>query len=475
MKIHIKANICENLISIFIFLVAHSLKVCIPLQNLNTKTQMNHKEYGKNEKKFWYPLDNAAKIFPAITTRKVTSVFRITVVLKSVVHIKSLFQAVRDVENRFPYFKVKMRKGFFWYYLESDDFKVPVVQDKGEPCRRFTKRGHMYRVLVAENRISVEFSHILTDGTGAFEFLKAILARYIEIRDVDIPPDFAYMKAGEIPDSEEFEDAYNRYFDPEVPASVKRPKAFHLPFKLASVPRYDVLSATMKSEQLKKIAKENGVSITVYLASVYLKALQDIFEETGGTGRHSKAQKLCVEIPVNLRKIYPTKTMRNFSLFVMPEIDRSLGHYTFEEILKTVYHQMQLETDAKLVNKILARHVGSERKFIIRAIPLFVKSLFLRLSYYSLGSSQYSGVVTNFGHVPFPGEITEHIDCLTFMPPPPNKLIKVSCGVVSAGNKLVMSFGNITETKELERRIIKYLVNEGVDIKLSSYCNKQDA
>jgi len=327
----------------------------------------------------------------------------------------------------------------------------------------------MFRVLVADNKISVEFSHILTDGTGAFEFLKTILARYFEIRGTVLPSDFVFMKAGDIPDKEEFEDAYNRFFDPEIPASVKRPKAFHLPFKNARDHRFDVLNAILKAKQLKSIAKDKGVSITVYLTSIYLMALQEVFEETGGTRKHHKAQKLCVEIPINMRNIYPTRTMRNFSLFVMPGIDRSLGHYTFDEILKTVYHQMHLETDEKLVNKMLARHVGSERKLIIRAIPLFVKSLFLRLSYYSLGSSQYSGVITNLGRVVLPPEIEQHLNCLAFTPPPPNKLIKVSCGVISMGDKLVINFGNITETKDLERRIVKHLVNDGLDIKLSVF------
>lgn len=430
---------------------------------------MSQLDKGKNEGRFWYPLDNAAKIFPAITNRKVTSVFRISAVLKSAVHVKSLFQAVRETENRFPYFKVKMRKGFFWYYLESASFDVPVLPDEGEPCRRFAKRGHMFRVLVADNKISVEFSHILTDGTGAFEFLKTILARYLEIRGAILPSDFDFMKAGDIPSDEEFEDAYNRYFDPEIPASVKRPKAFHLPFKNAHNQRFDVLSAILNAKQLKIIAKNKGVSITVYLTSIYLMALQEVFEQTGGIRKHHKAQKLCVEIPINMRNIYPSRTMRNFSLFVMPGIDRSLGHYTFDEILKTVYHQMHLETDEKLVNKMLARHVGSERKMIIRAIPLFVKSLFLRLSYYSLGSSQYSGVITNLGRVILPSEIEQYLNCLAFTPPPPNKLIKVSCGVISMGDKLVINFGNITETKDLERRIVKHLVNDGLDIKLSVF------
>jgi hypothetical protein len=38
--------------------------------------------------KFWFALDNAAKIFPAIITKEVTSVFRLTAVLNQPVKIK---------------------------------------------------------------------------------------------------------------------------------------------------------------------------------------------------------------------------------------------------------------------------------------------------------------------------------------------------------------------------------------------------
>ena len=85
--------------------------------------------------------------------------------------------------------------------------------------------------------------------------------------------------------------------------------------------------------------------------------------------------------------------MRNFSLFVMPEIDLRLGHYSFDEIIKSVFHQIQLETEEKLINKNISRNVGSEKKIYVRGIPLLLKSLILRLKFYSLGTSQYSGVI----------------------------------------------------------------------------------
>jgi len=430
---------------------------------------MEHKRsLIQNDNEFWYPLDNAAKIYPAITTDEVTSVFRISVNLKKKINIKCLFKAVRSIESRFPYYKVHLKTGLFWYYLESADFLTPIDVDRKVPCRRFRKDGNLFRVLAINNTLSVEFSHMLADGGGAFEFLKTLLANYFELTGVEIPSTFNYKKVDEKPDPEEFEDAYNRYFQEDVPALEKRPRAFHLPFALSNVPRFDVLYAIISSSELKIKAKEKGVSITEYLTAVYFSVLQDIYESLPFGSKHRKHKKLSIEVPLNLRKLYPTETMRNFTLFVLPEIDLSLGHYSFDEILKTVYHQMQLETDKKLVNKILALNVGGERKLLIRSIPLFVKSFVMKRIYYAMGSSQYSGTLTNLGAIHFPEQIADQIDYFLLIPPPPNKLIKMGCGVIALNDNLVISFCGIVKTKEFEKRFLQFFVKEGIHVRITT-------
>lgn len=422
----------------------------------------------KNVQEFWYPLDNAAKIYPAITNDEVTSVFRISANLKQRVNVRSLFKAVRVIESRFPYYKVHLKKGFFWYYLESADFKTVIKADTKTPCRKFHKDGHLFRVLARNYTISVEFSHMLSDGGGAFEYFKTLLVHYFELTGVVAPADFNYVKVDSTPEPEEFEDAYNRYFQEDVPALEKRPRAFHLPFTLRPKPRFDVLYAILSASELKVKAKEKGVSITEYLIAVYFSVLQDVWESLPVRSRHRKHRKLAIEVPINLRKMYPTGTMRNFTLFVIPEIDLSLGHYTFDEILKTVYHQMQLETDKKLVNKILALNVGGERNILVRSIPLFVKSYFMRYLYYAMGSTQYSGTLTNMGALKLPEVISEQIDCLLLTPPPPNKLIKMGCGVICLNDKLVISFCGIVKSREFEKRFVEFLVKEGIQVRLTT-------
>jgi NRPS condensation-like uncharacterized protein len=363
---------------------------------------------------------------------------------------------------------VHLKKGFFWYYLESVDSITRVEVDNKAICRRFGKNETLFRVLAINNTISVEFSHMLADGGGSFEYFKTLLVHYFKLTGIEIPADFDYVKVDEEPQAEEFEDAYNRYFQQDVPALEKRPSAFHLPFTLRQKPRFDVLYAIVSTAELKVKAKEKGVSITEYLTAIYFSVLQDIWEGLPAGSRHRRKKKIAIEVPLNLRKLYPTATMRNFTLFVMPEIDLRLGHYTFDEILKTVYHQMRMETDKKQVNKILSLNVGGERNILVRSIPLFVKSLFMRYLYYAMGSTQYSGTFTNMGAIHFPEQMAEQIDCLLLTPPPPNKLIKMGCGVICLNDKLVISFCGIVKTKEFEKKYIEFLVKEGIHVRITT-------
>lgn len=413
-------------------------------------------------------LDNAAKIYPAIQNEELTSVFRLSCVLKHRISITPLLAAIHEIEDRFPYYKVKPRKGFFWYYLEYQQEPIPLRPDLDLPCRAFEKDDLIFRILAKDNRLSVEFSHILTDGGGAFEFLKTLLISYFACCNIRLDRTAGFLKPHEPPDPDEFEDAFSKHFPGKIPSSKKKPKSFHLPFRLSDHPRFKVLVVSIPLFEVSQKAKTYQVSITDYLVAVYLYSLQSIYNGLSPFQRKKHRKIFRIQVPVNLRKIYPSKTMRNFSLFITPEIDLSLGQYTFEEIVKTVHHIIQLETDKKLINKIIARNVGAERNIWLRNTPLFIKSLILYMTYHIEGTSLYSGVITNLGKVTF-GEVDDLIDYFVFIPPPPNKTLKVNCGIIGFDNSLVMSFGNITDSRELEREFFSFLVKEGVHVKILNY------
>ena len=415
---------------------------------------------------FWLRLDNAAKIYPAVLTDELTAVFRLSAVLKEPLKITPFLKAVHLLEHRFPYYKVLPKKGFFWYYLEYYDERTTVRPDFEIPSRRFEKNELLFRILVKGHKVSVEFSHILTDGAGAFEFLKSLLMTYFRECGIAVAADVAFMKFDEKPSEGEFEDSFSTYFQKHLPSLVKIPKSFHLPFGLKMSPRFSVLSFLVHIDEISALAKKHKVSLTVYLVGVYLYALQNIFNKMTALKKHRSRKILRIQVPINLRKMYPSNTMRNFSLFITPEIDLRLGDYTFEEILHTVHHLMQLEMDKKLINKIISRNVGAERNILLKNTPLFIKSLILYFSYKIAGTSLYSGVITNLGKVSIHEDINEHIDYFMFSPPPANKSLKVNCGVIGFENNLVLSFGNITTSKALEQEFISVLTKAGLRVKI---------
>ena len=414
---------------------------------------------------FWLRLDNAAKIYPAIKDKELTSVFRVGVELKERIKAKQFLEAVHALEQRFPYYKVKLTTGFFWYYLEPYDLPIAVEADKEIPCRSFEKGELMFRVLAKENRINVEFSHILTDATGALEFLKTLLITYFEKCCERFSSGIPFLSAETAPAPEEYEDAYNRYFKKIDSRDQKIPTAFHVPFHLKNTPRFEVLTAIIPIEAIVKKAKESEVSLTEYLVAVYLYSLQQVYNQMSIFRKRTSNKIIRIEVPVNLRRMFPTKTMRNFSLYVIPGIDLRLGDYSFEEILKTVYHQMQLETDKKLISKMISRNVSGEKNQFLRRVPLWIKS-FILSRLYSLGTKQYSGVVTNLGKINLSPEINNLINKFIFIPPPPNDVLRVNCGVVGFGDKLVLTFGNITNSKELERRFFTFLTAQNIPVKI---------
>ena len=70
-------------------------------------------------KKKWYRLDNAALIFPAIIRRNWNNVFRVSATLTEPVDPDTLNRAIAELLPRFPTCFVRLRTGFFWYYLET--------------------------------------------------------------------------------------------------------------------------------------------------------------------------------------------------------------------------------------------------------------------------------------------------------------------------------------------------------------------
>jgi NRPS condensation-like uncharacterized protein len=418
---------------------------------------------GKNHRPAeWMKLDNAAKIYPAITGSELTGVFRISIFLSSPVVLPALTTASEEAAALFPLFSVELHKGFFWYFLEYNGKPPRIMADSGARCQPFprTMNGELlYRVLVRGNSISVEFFHILTDGGGALFFLKTLLNLYFlhAFGITEMP--FPEVIKGAPPGSGD--DLFTKIYGKGMPRPQVMPRAWHLPFTLRQAPRFKVTEFEFPSDELAAMAREAGCTVTEYLTSLMLFVLQEIRLESGSGSPHIR-----IQVPFDLRRRYDAHTLRNFSLFALPELNIRMGHYTFEEILREVKITMQVMTDEKRIRQVISRNVSKEKNAIIRMIPLFIKSPVLRFAYNRFGPRQFTSTITNMGRVTPAGPAAELMQAMSVTPPPPHRDIKITAGLITMGARSIIAFGSMTDNTELEKRFIKWLTTAGLPVKL---------
>ena len=155
-------------------------------------------------------------------------------------------------------------------------------------------------------------------------------------------------------------------------------------------------------------------------------------------------------MPVNLRNLFPSDTLRNFAHVVMPEIDPRMGDFKLDEIASSVKHQLGLFVTEKNLQAMFTPNVRAERNPLLRVMPLFVKNIAMKLIYDTVGERTNCLNVSNLGAVELPEEMKPFIDRFDFIlgvqATKPN-----NCGVLSYNGKLYLNFIRNTVEPSLER------------------------
>ena len=286
---------------------------------------------GHDRGRIWMPLDNAALIFPAIRRKNWNNVFRESVTLTEDVDPILLQQAVDELMPRFSSFYLRLRQGVFWYYLEEVDAPPRVCEDYAYPLTFMTKREMVrccLRVFYYRNRIAVECFHVLSDGGGAMIYLKTLTARYLTLRyGTEIPAADGVLDIHTPPVPEELEDSFQRYAA-DHPAFCPETEAYRLPGKRELGRFMRLVTGVIPAGKLHALAREYGCTVTVFLAAVMTECVIAMQEERLPKERQKPVK---ITIPVDLRRLFPSGTLRNFALTVNPGVDPRLGTYTLQE------------------------------------------------------------------------------------------------------------------------------------------------
>ncbi len=317
---------------------------------------------------YWYPLDDAAKIYPMSMTDGWMSVFRLSAYLDAPVE-PSLLQLALDLTMpRFPFFATRIKRGVFWHYIDGVKRRFTVQPETELPCAPMNVAAgdsQSFRVLYYGRRVSVEFFHILTDGTGGLAFLTALL--------------LAFMT----------------------------------------------------------------------------EAAHAASDESRGD--------ISIQVPVNMRKFCPSKTLRNFAMYCSVRTPWAEAGEA-ERLLPDITRQLSERASETAMRGMLASTAEMVR--LLGRVPLAVKRPAARIAYGFLGERAFTSTLSNLGAAKLPPEVEAHVEKLDFVLGTGERA-RAACAMVTLKGLALLSVTKLTDDKTFETRLLSLLEGAGVPVKLS--------
>lgn len=414
----------------------------------------------------WFRLDNAAKIYPAVMSPDWGAVFSLSCSLDEEVDPAILDAAVARALRRFPAFAVSLRRGLFWFYHEALDGHPPVGPETSVVCGmpRASDNGEfLFRVRYHRERITLELFHSLADGSGALSFLKTIAACYYAGRGLPIVAGEGVLDPDEAPSPEESEDAFARFAGPAAGGSFSEGRAYCLPGPAMPAPGLRVVTGVMDAAEVAARAKERSATVTGLLAALLMLSYDAV--QRGEDGLPQLPVK--IQVPVNMRKLHPSKTLRNFSLYANVALPLRDEPPSLEEAVAAAMDGMRKGHDPEALARMMALNVAAERHPALGPVPLAAKKAVLKAAYAFVGDNQFTCALSNLGAVSLPGALGGRVRRFGFALGP-SRLPTVNLGVVGYGGKIVATTTSNVPKPDVEREFFRRLAGLGIGVLVES-------
>lgn len=427
----------------------------------NNNSKNKRKNAGRELK--WDKLDNTANLFPVIVSENVSNVYRISVTLKEEIDPDLLQKALEKVLPYFEVFDCRMKKGFFWYYFETNRKKVPKVQfEDTAPClyiNPVTNNEYLFRVTYYHKRINLEVFHVLTDGNGALMFLKELTYQYLrykypvlkEISGNTLRADTSLDK----------EDSYLKNYKKSAKKPYKSEKAVIIKGEKFPVNSFGIIHGYIDVPGIKAAAKSYGVTINQYLISVYIWSVYKEYLN----GQPSKKPISCCT-PVNLRPYFDSNTTKNFFVVISAAFKPEKESYTFEEVVDIVSSSLKEQVQKDNLETLLSYNVSNEVNKFIRPVPLFIKNMVMR-GIYKTSAGANTSTITNLGVQKVDEAYKEYIERF-------HVVLSMSTGqnikgsVITYDDTLVFTFSSAIKETAIQKAFFRQIVKDGVKVEIET-------
>lgn len=470
----------------------------------------------------WRKLDNSAKIFPLSAGRKYSTVFRLSAVMKEKVDYQILEKAVNKTLEKYSSFKVKMKYGFFWYYLEENTKSPIIEEEKDYPCKYIDpskNNDYLFKVTYFDTKINIDIFHVLTDGGSGVVFFREIIYTYLELLH---PTVFNSNERLARKIDYNTEDSYLKNYEKNLKGNSSSKKAYVLKGKKIKLGAISAIHEIINMSELKAECDRYGATVTQYLTAVLIYSIYEanykkylekkkVNNKNGERNTNNlaidkkekffkKPIKVC--IPVNLKKYFPSKTMSNFFSYITLEADMKdlvtkaksnqeglkqeitkpkdsneeqendinqkmlVDEQLFTTIIDFVKNDFKQKLTEEEIIKTMSANVKLGTNLFIKAIPLELKKVLVRLSYLEI--RKYTTITfSNIGRIGIIGKYKDYIDeFLMLIAPEPVE--KIKCSGCTFENKMSFTFTSILNDNSIEKTFYHFLLNRGISVKIES-------
>ena len=359
-------------------------------------------------------LDNAANIYPASMSKEYCSLYRMLVTMAENIDVTVLQEALTTVAERIPTFRCTLKAGAFWWYLDRCD-AAPIVRPL-KPLKNFRFRdqdGLLYRIRVEGKQLPLDVFHALADGNGAMVFLMTLAGEYVRLRyGTSIQYNYLVLDPKDRPAYAEVEDSFKTVFSGRHGQLEKNVDAYHIRGTVMPFGTVKDLRVVMQADSVRQVARKYGCTVTELLTATMLYALQQGHRRDAS---RKKRSVLKVSVPVNLRPIYQSRTVRNFSSYVNLGVDVKDGYMTFEELVNAVRAQKEHDLKRENLEPKIAANVELEEMLLVRMIPLILKHPIIDIINLLHGDRFCSQTLSNMGNLNVPKALLPFIQDVDFV------------------------------------------------------------
>ena len=303
-----------------------------------------------------FPVDNASILFLSLIRPYHTNSFRFSMTMKEAVCPEALQEAVNRIYKRFPSVIAGVQQGFFAYRQVAASAPPVVQPDPGllRPMTREELHNCCFRVYYKDRTISLEVFHALTDGYGTITTFTTLASEYLNIRyETVVHQGLTRLDITQDPQPEEVVDSF---------LEMKDAPPRHLPSRFSYLPKraedadWQVRSSalTLDTKPLLEASRRYGVTLNTLLTTVLADAVMELqLQERAG----KRLKPVRIMVPVDLRRLVGSRTLRNFSLYTLPTMEGYQHDLPFPELCQVfdsqLKQQLSKENLSAMVSHIL--------------------------------------------------------------------------------------------------------------------------